>query len=92
VRSVPFLALRGLMDVIATPVGEDETAWWLTDRHGRPLGAIRTVPGSNEVTIVSEIESRLSGVPVQHATLDDALTTIEERVGATCELNPVLKD
>jgi hypothetical protein len=66
------------MDVVATPIGKDDTAWWLTDRSGRPLGAIRTIPGSNEVTIVAETGSRLSGVPVQHASLDDALTTIEE--------------
>jgi len=75
------------MDVVATPVGEDETAWWLTDRRGRPLGAIRATPGSGEVTIVSETGSRLSGVPAHHASLDDALTSIEERVGGTCELN-----
>ena len=31
--------------MVATPIGEDETAWWLTDRSGRPLGAIRTIPG-----------------------------------------------
>ena len=80
------------MAVVATPIGEDETAWWLTDRSGRPLGAIRTIPGSNEVTIVSETGSRLSGVPVHHASLDDALTTIEERVGGTCELNRDMKD
>jgi hypothetical protein len=80
------------MEVVATPIGEDDTAWWLTDRFGRPLGAIRTTPGSNEVTIVSETGGRLSGVPVQHATLDDALTTIEERVGGTCELNRDMKD
>src|SRR4051794_19549439 len=82
----------GLMDVVATPIGEDETAWWLPDRSGRPLGAIRTIPGSNEVTIVSKNGSRLSGVPVHHASLDDALTTIEERVGGTCQLNLELKD
>ena len=80
------------MDVVATPVGKNETAWWLTDRHGRPLGAIRTIPGSNEVTIVSENGSRLSGVPVHHASLDDALTTIEERVGGTCGLNLDMQD
>ena len=80
------------MDVVATPIGEDETAWWLTDRSGRPLGAIRTIPGSNEVTIVSETGSRLSGVPAHHASLDEALTTIKERVGGSCELNPNMKD
>ena len=85
----PFRLQEWLMDVVATPIGEDDTAWWLTDRSGRPLGAIRTIPGSNEVTIVSETGSRLSGVPAHHASLDDALTTIEERVGGTCELNPV---
>ena len=80
------------MDVVATPVGENKTAWWLTALSGRPLGAIRTIPGSNEVTIVVETKSGLSGVPVHHASLDDALTAIEERMGGTCELNLDMKD
>ena len=87
--STLFRLQEWLMDVVATPVGEDETAWWLTDRRGHPLGGIRTISGSNEVTIVSQTGSRLSSVPAHHTSLDDALTTIEERVGGTCELNPI---
>ncbi|WP_336492249.1 hypothetical protein [Methylobacterium nigriterrae] len=80
------------LDVVATPVGQHETAWWLTSRLGRPLGAIRTVPGSNEVAIVSGTWSRLSGMPTHHPSLDDALTAIEECLGGVCELNPDMKD
>ena len=79
------------MDVIVTPV-EDESAWWLTDRSGRPLGAIRKIPGSSAFTIVSETENRLHGLPAHHASLDGALRAIEERVGGTCEFNSGMKD
>jgi hypothetical protein len=41
---------------------------------------------------VVETKSGLSGVPVHHASLDDALTAIEERMGGTCELNLDMKD
>ncbi|WP_336490979.1 hypothetical protein [Methylobacterium nigriterrae] len=84
-----FRLQEWFMDVVATPVGEDEPAWWLTDRRGHPLGGIRTIPGSNAVTIVPRTGGRLSSVPAHHASLDDALTTIGERVGGTCELNPI---
>ncbi|WP_336492487.1 hypothetical protein [Methylobacterium nigriterrae] len=77
------------MDVVATPVAEDETAWWLTDLLGRALGAIRKSPWSDEFVIVPESGSRLRGVPALHASLDDALTAIEKHLGGTCELNPI---
>ncbi|WP_336487038.1 hypothetical protein [Methylobacterium nigriterrae] len=80
------------MGVVATPVGEHDTAWWLTDRLGCPLGAIRSIPGSTEVAIVSRSGSRLSGVPTHHACLDDALAVIEKRIGASCALNPDMRD
>jgi hypothetical protein len=88
-----YLAFREEpMDVVATPVEENEPAWWLTDRLGRPLGAIQPIPGSSEVIIVPSPGSRLSGLPAHHASLDDALTTIEERVGGICERNPDMED
>ncbi|WP_336491740.1 hypothetical protein [Methylobacterium nigriterrae] len=79
------------MDVVVTPV-RDEDAWWLTDRLGAPLGAIRNPPGTDTFTIVAEPESPLYGMPAHHASLDAALAAIEQHTGGVCELNHDLKD
>ena len=78
-------------DVIATPVAE-EGSWWLTDRSGRSLGAIRNVPGSPEVTVFPKRGSALVGIPERHPSLEKAFEAISGHMGGTCELNPGMKD
>lgn len=75
------------MDVVVTRV-EDDSAWWLTDRSGHSLGAIREESGSGTVTIVAKPESRLQGVEAHHASLNGALKAIADHLGGTCKINP----
>lgn len=78
-------------DVIATPVA-DKGPWWLTDRSGRSLGAIKNAPGSPEVTVFPNRSSPLDGHYERHPSLDDAFKAIADHMGGTCELNPGMKD
>ena len=57
----------------------------LSARSGRSLGQTRSLS-------CRKPEAASPGVPAHHASLDEALTTIKERVGGSCELNPDMKD
>ncbi|GEP12408.1 hypothetical protein [Methylobacterium gnaphalii] len=68
------------IDVIARPVGDDGS-WWLTDRSGRSLSAVKKVPGSPEVRVFPNRDSGLDGIHGNHPSLDGALRAIAEGGG-----------
>lgn len=74
------------VDVVVTPV-QDESVWWLTDRSGRSLGAIKEAPDSPWVAIVARPESRLWGIQEGHASFNAALRAIAQHLGGTCRIN-----
>lgn len=76
------------VDAFVTPV-EGDSVWWVTDRKGRSLGAIREVPGSASVSIVARPESPLWPIQEGHTSLDAALRAIAEHLGVSCQINPL---
>ncbi len=71
------------MDVVVRTVGVRGTEWDLADRLGRPLGKIWK---SRIFEIHPDPRSRLQGVEILHASLNEAMTAIAHHMGGACHL------
>ncbi|GEP06627.1 hypothetical protein [Methylobacterium oxalidis] len=75
------------MDVIVNPTGSCGTAWSLDDRLGRHLGTIHKSANASSFVIEPEPASQLRGVALLHASLDEAMSAIAQKMAGACELN-----
>jgi len=76
------------MDITVTRAADDRLAWDLTDLLGRPVGRITEAPGRQFFIDLNERGRSL--MPKAnlgpHASLDEALTTIEKYTHGVCRL------
>jgi hypothetical protein len=85
-ESLSCIRWRCPVDVVVTPARAAQDTWLLSDRLSRHLGKIYQAPGGFFISPASD--SALEGVPLaSHASLDAAMSAIENHTKGACQLS-----